>query len=153
MLLHLWIGSNTNGMCEHKSCSHLEDDLLSGIVSTMTLKQAWDTLHECYQGKGVQSIVLQIGALFQGKLSDEEPLESQLNKMVNCSHVFTALRIHLDDSIIASAMILAFPNSYSTLQSILTTMSNKPTVNEVKNSILAEEHSQCATVPTIVLKV
>ena len=85
------------------------------MASTMTSKQAWDSLLECYQGKGVQSVILQIGVLFQGKLSDEELLESQLNVMVNHSHILTSLRIHLDNSIIASTMILALPKSYSTL--------------------------------------
>src|ERR1700731_2026822 len=122
------------------------------MASTMTSKQAWDSLLECYQGKGVQSIVLQIGALFQGKLSNEELLESQLNVMVNCSHILTSLGIHLDDSIIASAIILALPESYSTLQLILTSTSNKPIIDSVKNLILTEECSCITRGPMIALK-
>ena len=130
----------------------LEDDPLNGVTSTTTSKQAWDSLLERYQGKGAQSIVLQIGALFQAKLSDESALESQLNTMTNHSHVLASLGIKLDDSIIAAAMILALPDSYSTLRSVLISNTDKPTVDAVKNSILAEERSRGTSVPTMVLK-
>jgi hypothetical protein len=66
---------------------------------------------EHYQGKGAQSIVLQIAALFQAKLSDETPLKSQLNAMANHGYVLASLGIELDESVTA-AMILALPESY-----------------------------------------
>jgi gag-polypeptide of LTR copia-type/Domain of unknown function (DUF4219) len=132
----------------------LEDDPLNGIASTSTSKEAWDSLVERYEGKGAQSIVLQIGALFQTRLADEEPLESQLNAMASRGHILSSLGVPLDDSVIASAMVLALPDSYSTLRSILISTNDKPSTTAVKNSILAEERSRqiTTTVPSIALK-
>ena len=132
----------------------LEDDPLNGVASLQTSKEAWEGLSARYEGKGAQSIVLLIGALFQEKLDDEHPLETQLNTMIHRSQILASLGIKIDESVIAAAMILALPDSYSTLRSILTATFDKPETEKVKNSILAEERSRLSagSVSATVLK-
>ena len=62
--------------------------------------------------------------------------------MIHHGHVLALLRVPFDDSIVASTMILALLDSYSTLRSILTSNFDKPKIDKVKNTILAEECTQ-----------
>jgi len=62
----------------------------------------------------------------QEKLFDENSLKSQLNAMVQRSNILASLGIKLPKSVVAAAMILALPDSYATLRSILTSTIDKP---------------------------
>jgi hypothetical protein len=59
----------------------LKDEPLNGVLHTMLASDAWTKLCERYEGKGKQSIAYLIGELFRGTLSDESPMEPQLNAM------------------------------------------------------------------------
>jgi hypothetical protein len=88
---------------------------------------------------------LLIGKLFRSTLSDENLLKTQLNAMVQIGYNLHSLGQQLDDSLIAIAMIISLPDSYSTLRSILMATDLKLTTQSVKNSILQEEQLRKGT--------
>ncbi|KAG2349506.1 hypothetical protein BDR05DRAFT_871667 [Suillus weaverae] len=78
----------------------------------MLASDAWTKLCERYEGKGKQSIAYLIGELFRGTLSDESPMEPQLNAMHQKAQVLNSLGQALDDSLVAIAMVISLPSSY-----------------------------------------
>jgi hypothetical protein len=84
----------------------LEEEQLSGVMSAITAKDTWDRILRRLQGEGKHSIALIIGELFRNTLSDETPLETQLNSMLQLGYDLHALGQTLDDSLIAIAMII-----------------------------------------------
>jgi len=93
----------------------LKDEPLNGVLHTLLASDAWMKLRECYEGKGKQSIAYLIGELFRGTLSDESPMEPQLNAMRQKGQVLTSLSQTLNDSLVAIAMVISLPSSYLTL--------------------------------------
>ncbi|KAJ8580272.1 hypothetical protein M405DRAFT_689591, partial [Rhizopogon salebrosus TDB-379] len=77
---------------------------------------AWTKLCERYEGKGKQTIAYLIGELFCGTLSDESPMETQLNSMRHKAQILSSLGQSLDDTLVAIAMVISLPPSYSTLR-------------------------------------
>ncbi|PCH35363.1 hypothetical protein WOLCODRAFT_41682, partial [Wolfiporia cocos MD-104 SS10] len=78
--------------------------------------EVWTRLNTRYEGKGNQTIVYLISDLFHGNLSDESPLEPQLNAMSQKAYIITSLGQPLGNSLIAIAMVISLPPSYSTLR-------------------------------------
>ncbi|KAJ8585025.1 hypothetical protein M405DRAFT_687140, partial [Rhizopogon salebrosus TDB-379] len=78
--------------------------------------EIWTKLSERYEGKGKQTIAYLIGELFRGTLSDESSMETQLNAMRQKSYVLKSLGQPLDDTLVAVAMVISLPSSYSTLR-------------------------------------
>jgi hypothetical protein len=108
-------------------------------MSTITAKDTWDHILRRLQGEGKHSIALIIGELFRNTLSDETPLETQLNSMLQLGYNLLALGQTLNDSLITIAMTISLPDSYSTLHSILMATDLKLSNEKVKTSILQEE--------------
>ena len=119
----------------------LKDEPLSGIVFETTATEIWKKLQDRYEGKGLHSVARLIGELFQKSLSDEKPLEPQLNLMRQKAHSLASLGHPLNDSLVAIAITLALPMSYSTIRTIL--LSN-PTLNTetVIAQVLIEERTR-----------
>ena len=117
----------------------LEEEQLSGVMSAKDTKETWDRILKRLQGEGKHSIALLIGELFRSTLLDENPLEPQLNAMLQLGYNLHSLGQQLDDSLIAIAMIISLPDSFSTLRSILMATDLKLTTESVKSSILQEE--------------
>jgi hypothetical protein len=114
-------------------------------MSAKDAKETWDRILRRLQGEGKHSIALLIGELFRSTLSDENLLETQLNAMLQIGYNLHSLGQELDDSLIAIAMIISLPNSYSTLHSILMATDLKLTTQSVKSSILQEEQLRKGT--------
>jgi hypothetical protein len=117
----------------------LEEEQLTGVMSARDAKKTWDRILRRLQGEGKHSIALLIGELFRSTLSDESPLEPQLNTLLQLGYSLHSLGQKLDESLIAIAMIISLPDSYSTLRSILMATDLKLTTKSVKMSILQEE--------------
>jgi hypothetical protein len=117
----------------------LEEEQLTGVMSAKDAKETWDRILRRLQGEGKHSIALQIGELFHSTLSNENPLETQLNAMLQIGYNLHSLGQALDDSLIAIAMIISLPDSYSTLRSILMATDLKLTTQSIKSPILQEE--------------
>ncbi|KAJ8580825.1 hypothetical protein M405DRAFT_698838, partial [Rhizopogon salebrosus TDB-379] len=79
-------------------------------------EEIWKKLSERYEGKGKQTIAYLIGELFRGTLSDESAMETQLNTMRQKAYVLKSLGQPLDDSLVAIAMVISLPPSYSILR-------------------------------------
>ena len=120
----------------------LSDEPLSSVLYAKTAKETWDKLHARYEGTGKQTIAFLIGELFRGTLSDEMPLETQLNAMRQKAFILASLGQALDDSLVAVAMVLSLPPSYSVLRTILMSTSSKLDTDTVVNSGLTEEKSR-----------
>src|SRR5882757_3287474 len=74
----------------------LKDEPLNGVLHTTLASDAWTKLCEHYEGKGKQTIAYLIGELFRGTLSDESPMEAQLNAMRHKAQVLSSLGQSLD---------------------------------------------------------
>ena len=120
----------------------LKDEPLSGVLYTTTSAEAWKKLSERYEGKGKQSIAYLISELFQSMLSDDESMETQLNSMRQKANVLKTLGQPLEDSLIAIAMVISLPPTYSTLRTILMAADDKLTTDAVINQVLIEEKSR-----------
>lgn len=83
-----------------------------------------------------------IGELFRGTLSDDQPMETQLNSMRQKAHILSSLGQPLDDSLVAIAMVISLPQSYSTLRTILMSSNDKLTAETVIAQVLVEEKSR-----------
>ena len=117
----------------------LKDKPLSGVLYTTMSAEAWKNLSERYEGKGKQSITYLISELFRSMLSDNESMETQLNSMWQKANVLKTLGQTLKDSLVAIAMVISFPPTYSTLQTILMAADDKLMMDAVINHVLIEE--------------
>ena len=129
----------------------LEEEQLAGVISAKDAKETWDRILKRLQGEGKHSIALFIGELFRSTLSDENPLETQLNAMLQLGYNLHSLGQQLEDSLIAIAMIISLPDSYSTLRSILMATDLKLMTQSVKSSILQEEQLRRGTTSAVAL--
>jgi len=119
----------------------LKDEPLSGVLYSTTSAEVWKKLSEQYEGRRKQSIAYLISELFQSMLSDDTAMESQLNLMWQKANVLKTIGQPLDDSLIAIAMVISLPTSYSTLRTILMAADDKLTTDMVINQVLIEERS------------
>jgi hypothetical protein len=117
----------------------LEEEQLTGVMSAKDAEETWDRILWRLQGEGKHSIALLIGELFRSTLSDESPLETQLNAMLQIGYNLHSLGQQLDYRLITIAMIISLPDLYLTLHSILMATGLKLMTQSVKSSILQEE--------------
>ena len=94
-----------------------------------------------YEGKGEQKIAYLIIELFRSTLSDDSPLNPQINAMLHTANTISALGLPLHEKLIALAIIISLPPSYETLKTILTAAkSMELTVENVRSQVVIEEH-------------
>lgn len=120
----------------------LEDEPLNGVLYATSAKDIWDKLNSRYEGKGKQTIAFLIRELFRSTLSDESALEPQLNAMRQKAYILHSLGQTLEDSLIATAIVISLPASYSTLATILMASNDKLETDSVMAQILTEEKSR-----------
>ena len=75
-------------------------------------------------------------------LSDNTAMESQLNLMRQKANVLKTIGQPLDDSLVAIAMVISLPTSYSTLCTILMAAGDKLMTDMVINQVLIKERSR-----------
>jgi hypothetical protein len=132
-----WLGRNKEARAQ--IALTIKDEPLNGILYTPMAKDAWKKLCERYEGKGKQTIAQLIGELFRSTLTDESPMETQLNAMQQKAHILTSLGQPLDDTLVAVAMVISLPPSYAILRTILMSTSDKLTTEAVITQVLVEE--------------
>ena len=120
----------------------LKDEPLSGVLYSMTSAEVWKKLSEQYEERGKQSIAYLISELFRSMLSDDTSMETQLNSMQQKANILKTIGQPLDDSLVAIAMVISLPMSYSTLRTILMAADDKLTTDMVINQVLIEERSK-----------
>ena len=82
-----------------------------------------------------------IGKLFRNTLSDESPMEPQLIAMRQKSYVLKSLGLTLEDPLMAIAMVISLPESYSTIHTILMSSEDKLSPDTIVAQVLIEEKS------------
>ena len=117
----------------------LSDEPLSGVMHLDTSVEVWDKLTSTYEGKGKQTVASLIGELFRDTLSDESPLQPQLDAMLHKKHLLATLGQPLDDSLVAIAMVISLPPTYSTLRTILMSSDTTLSTDKVVTSVLDQE--------------
>ena len=117
----------------------LKDEPLSRVLYSTTLAEVWRKLSERYEGRGKQSIAYLISELFRNTLSDDTSMETQLNLMWQKANVLKMIGQPLDDSLVAIAMVISLPTSYSTLCTILMAADDQLTMDIVINQVLIKE--------------
>ena len=117
----------------------LKDEPLSRVLYSMTSAEVWRKLSERYEGRGKQSITYLISELFRNTLSDDTSMETQLNLMWQKANVLKTISQPLDDSLVAIAMVISLPTSYSTLRTILMAADDQLTMDIVINQVLIKE--------------
>ncbi|KIK14739.1 hypothetical protein PISMIDRAFT_17062 [Pisolithus microcarpus 441] len=105
----------------------LKDEPLNGVMYVMTVAESWRKLSKHYEGQGKQTIAYLIRELFHGTLVDDSPMEPQLNAMQQKSLILNLLGQSLNESLVAIAMVISLPQSYSTLHTILMSTNDKLT--------------------------
>ena len=121
----------------------LKDEPLSGVIHAVSAADVWDKLLRRYEGKGKQTVALLTGEIFRGTFTDESPLEPQLNTVRHKAYILKTLNHELSDALIAIALIISLPESYSTLCTILmATPEDKLTTDYVVTQVLTEERSR-----------
>ena len=103
----------------------LKDEPLSGVLHATSATDVWDKLNRRYKEKGQNTIAYLIKEIFCTSFSDKIPMEPQLNDVQYKAHILKTLGEPISDAVIAHAMLLALPDSYSTLRTIL---NSTPTV-------------------------
>jgi len=103
--------------------------------------EVWDHLENRYEKQ--YTLAQLIHDIFRVTFVDTIPLEEQLNDMCDKVYRLRDLGHDLKDSLIATAMIISLPESYSSLQRRLSMQDeNTLTTNFVIHQILAEEKSR-----------
>jgi len=119
----------------------LNDKLLNTVFQVKMAMEAWDHLMTHYEGKGDQKIAYLIIELFQSTLSDDSPLDPQINALMRMANTIASLGLPLHDKLITLAIIISLPPSYETLKTILTaTKSMDLSVENVRSQVTIEEH-------------
>jgi len=93
----------------------LKNEPLSSILHATSAADIWDKLNCRYEGKGQNTIAYLIKEIFCASFSDEMPMEPQLNDVQHKAHILKTLGEPISDAIIAHAMLLALPDSYSVI--------------------------------------
>lgn len=121
----------------------LKDEPLSGVIHAISAADAWDKLLRRYEGKGKQTVAFLTGEIFRGTFTDETPLEPQLNAVRHKAYILKTLKHDLSDALVAIALIISLPESYSTLRTILmATPEDLLTTDGVVTQVLTEERSR-----------
>jgi hypothetical protein len=84
----------------------LRKGVLNLILREKTAKDCWDKLAARYQGKGGQRIAYLMESFFQTPLTDAEPMEPQLNKLVEASRNLKSIGCGVNDKTLAYIIIM-----------------------------------------------
>ncbi len=79
--------------------------------------------------------------IFKMTFTDSNPLEPQINSLLQSVHVVQNLGSKIGDDVVVTAIILALLNSLGTLKTILANSTVEPMLAEVKAQILNDK--QC----------
>jgi hypothetical protein len=119
---------------------------LNLILEAKTAKECWDRIVARYQGRGGRRIAYLMESFFRVNLTDTEPLEPQLNRLVEAGRNLESINCGVNDKALAYIIIMALPDTLSTLQTILFNKDEATiTSEEVIAQILADEERRIHT--------
>ena len=113
---------------------------LNLIMQSTSAKDCWDKLIARYQGKGGRRVAYLMESFFRTPLNDSEPMEPQIQKLIEADQNLQTIGCGVNDKNLAYIIIMALPDSLSTLQTILYNKDDQTiTSEEVIALILADE--------------
>jgi hypothetical protein len=116
---------------------------LNLILQIKNAKGCWDRLADRYQGKGNRRVAWLMQAFYRTPLTDTEPMEPQINKLIEASRNLEAIGCGVNDKTLAYIVIMALPSTLSMLKAILYNKDdNTITSEEVIAQILADEEQR-----------
>ena len=118
----------------------LHKEPLNLIMQSMSAKDCWDKLIARYQKKGGCCIAYLMESFFCTPLTDLEPMEPQIQKLIKADRNLQTIGCRVNDKNLAYIIIMALLDSLSTLQTILYNKDDQMiTSEEVIVLILANE--------------
>ena len=118
----------------------LRKGALNVILQANSAKDCWDRLNARYQGRGNCHVAYLMQSFYRMPLTDTEPMEPQLNKLVEANRNLETIRCGVNDKALAYIIVMALLDSLSTLQAILFNNNNVTITSEaVVAQILADE--------------
>jgi len=118
----------------------LRKGALNVILQANSAKDCWDRLNAQYQRRGNCRVAYLMQSFYCMPLTDTEPMEPQLNKLVEANRNLETIRCRVNDKALAYIIVMALPDSLSTLQAILFNNDDVTITSEaVVAQILADE--------------
>ena len=89
------------------------------IAGASSSKECWDKLTDRFRGKGEQRVAYLMESLFHSAISESEALEPQIEKLREAARNLDSLGFGLSDKVLAFVIVMALPESMSTMKTIL----------------------------------
>jgi LTR polyprotein gag-polypeptide-like protein len=87
----------------------------AAVTDTDMVEECWERLLQRYEGRGTQRKMQLFEKIFKSAFTDTNPLEPQINSLLQSVHAAKNLGSNLGDDIVASTIISALPASLRTL--------------------------------------
>jgi LTR polyprotein gag-polypeptide-like protein len=97
----------------------VQGQCLNAILDAKSGKECWDKLAAKLKGKGEGCIAYLMEKVFHGNLSESEPMELQIEKLLATTHNLRSLGFPLNEKVVAFAIITSLPESLSMLKTVL----------------------------------
>ena len=113
-----WVSSDTKAKLQ--IATTLCKGALNIILQASSTKDCWERLIAWYQGKGGRRVAYLMQSFYCTMLMDTEPMEPQLNKLVEANRNLETIGCRAaNNKSLAYLIVMALPESLSTLQAIL----------------------------------
>ena len=134
-----WVSSDTKAKLQIATTLH--KGALNVILQASSTKDCWECLIAQYQGKGGRRVAYLMQSFYRTMLTDTEPMEPQLNKLVEANRNLETIGCGAaNDKSLAYLIVMALPESLSTLQAILFNKDDDTVLSDIViTQILANE--------------
>src|SRR6266478_9678730 len=92
------------------------------IASASSSKECWDKLTDRFRGKGEQWVAYRMESLFHSAILESKALEPQIEKLREATRNLDSLGFGLSDKVLVFIIVMALPESMSTMKTILYNM-------------------------------
>ncbi|KAJ1305489.1 hypothetical protein OPQ81_000496 [Rhizoctonia solani] len=121
----------------------MEDGTLAKVIKTMTAEQAWKHVVECWEGKGMQSLMFLYHQLTTTKIEEDEDLTTGFNNLQSIASKMKTLGEPVSDPMLTQIFMKALPASYVIVSTVISSASQNSTVSSdqvMKATTTKEEH-------------
>lgn len=108
------------------------------IAEKPTAKEAWDSLMEAYEDKGLTRKVELLKHLVQLKLNDFPNMQEYINAMVMTSIKIKTAGLDIGEEIVASLLLAGLPNEFKSLVLAIENSKKVLTVDSIKSLLLQD---------------
>ena len=113
-----WVSSDTKAKLQ--IATTLCKGALNVILQANSAKDCWEHLFARYEGKGGRRVLYLMQSFYRTMLTDTEPMEPQLNKLVEANRNLKTIGCGAaNDKSLAYLIVMALPGSLSMVQAIL----------------------------------